>query len=88
MLQFATRSCEMFAGVFLDTQLKVLPFEELFRGKIDGCSVHPREVVNVAPHHNAAALIFAHYVPRNIMRTITPRASLSLARPTSRLPAN
>jgi DNA repair protein RadC len=38
-------------------------FEELFRGTIDGASVHPREVVKRALEHNAAALILAHNHP-------------------------
>jgi hypothetical protein len=33
---------------------------ELFRGTIDGASVHPREVVKLALARNAAALVLAH----------------------------
>ncbi|HEY7872029.1 MAG TPA: UPF0758 domain-containing protein, partial [Rudaea sp.] len=36
---------EVFACVFLDNRHRILGFEELFRGSIDGASVHPREVV-------------------------------------------
>ncbi len=63
MAQLATRPYEVFSGVFLDNKHRVLAFEELFRGTIDGCSVHPREVLQRALHHNAAALIFAHNHP-------------------------
>ena len=41
-------------------------FEELFRGSIDGASVHPREVVRRCLVHNAAAVIFAHNHPSGI----------------------
>ncbi|AHK77975.1 hypothetical protein M911_00775 [Ectothiorhodospira haloalkaliphila] len=57
---------EVFACVFLDNRHRVLAFEELFRGTIDGASVHPREVVRRALHHNAAALILAHNHPSGI----------------------
>jgi DNA repair protein RadC len=35
---------EVFACLFLDNRHRVIAFEELFRGSIDGASVHPREV--------------------------------------------
>jgi len=62
-LQLAERPYEVFACLFLDTRHRVLAFEELFRGTIDGCSVHPREVVKAALAHNAAAVILAHNHP-------------------------
>ena len=51
---------EVFACLFLDNRHRVICFEELFTGTIDGASVHPREVVKRALFHNAAAIIFAH----------------------------
>ena len=57
---------EVFATLFLDNQHRVIEFEELFSGTIDGASVHPREVVRRALHHNAAALILAHNHPSGI----------------------
>ncbi|MEA3411035.1 MAG: DNA repair protein RadC [Pseudomonadota bacterium] len=57
---------EVFACLFLDNRHRVIAFEELFRGTIDGASVHPREVVRRALHHNAAALIFAHNHPSGV----------------------
>ncbi|KOR29145.1 hypothetical protein TI04_09340 [Achromatium sp. WMS2] len=54
---------EVFACLFLDTRHRVIEYEELFRGTIDGASVHAREVVRRALHHNAAAVIFAHNHP-------------------------
>ena len=57
---------EVFAVLFLDSQHRVLAFEELFRGTIDGASVHPREVIRRALAHNAAALILSHNHPSGI----------------------
>ena len=59
-------SYEVFACLFLDNQHRVLQFEELFRGTIDGASVYPREVAKKALLHNAAAVIFAHNHPSGI----------------------
>ena len=57
---------EVFACLFLDNRHRVIAFEELFRGTIDGASVHPREVVKHALHYNAAALILAHNHPSGV----------------------
>ena len=57
---------EVFACLLLDNQNRVIRFEELFRGTIDGASVYPREVVKVALEHNAAAVIFAHNHPSGV----------------------
>jgi len=57
---------EVFAALFLDNRHRVLAFEELFRGTIDGASVHPREVVRRALALNAAAVIFSHNHPSGI----------------------
>ena len=57
---------EVFACLFLDNRHRLIRFEELFRGTIDGASVHPREVVRQALAHNAAALILAHNHPSGV----------------------
>jgi DNA repair protein RadC len=57
---------EVFACLFLDTRHRIIDYEELFRGTIDGASVHPREVVRRALQHNAAAVIFAHNHPSGV----------------------
>jgi DNA repair protein RadC len=38
----------------------------MFRGTIDGASVHPREVVRRCIAHNAAAVILAHNHPSGV----------------------
>ncbi len=57
---------EVFACLFLDTRHRVIRYEELFRGTIDGASVHPREVVRKVMATNAAAVIFAHNHPSGL----------------------
>ncbi len=57
---------EVFAGLFLDNRHRVIEYQELFRGTIDGASVHPREVVRAAMKCNAAAVIFAHNHPSGV----------------------
>jgi len=57
---------EVFACLFLDNRNRVIKFEELFSGTIDGASVHPREVVKRALDHNAAAVILAHNHPSGV----------------------
>ncbi len=54
---------EVFACLFLDTRHRVLAFEVLFQGSIDGASVYPRQVVKRTLAHNAAALILTHNHP-------------------------
>jgi DNA repair protein RadC len=57
---------EVFAVVYLDNRHRVIGFEELFRGTIDGASVHPREVVKQALAKNAAAVILTHNHPSGL----------------------
>lgn len=78
-------SYEVFGCVFLDNRHRVICFEEMFRGTIDGASVHPREVVLQALKHQAAAVIFAHNHPSGIAepshsdRQITQKLKKSLS---------
>ncbi len=77
---------EVFACLFLDNRHRVITFEELFQGTINGASVHPREVVKKALSHNAASVILAHNHPsgvaepseadRNITRQLTKALAL------------
>ena len=57
---------EVFACLFLDNRHRVICFEEVFRGTLDGASVHPREVVKLALSRNAAAVILAHNHPSGV----------------------
>lgn len=76
---------EVFAALFLDNQHRLLAFERLFAGTIDGATVYPREVVKHALRINAAALIVAHNHPSGVAepsqadRRLTERLRESLA---------
>jgi hypothetical protein len=52
--------------LYLDKRHRLIQFEELFRGTIDGASVHPREIVKLALQRNSAAVIVAHNHPSGI----------------------
>ena len=54
---------EVFGVLFLDNRHRLLAFEILFYGTIDGAEVHPREVARAALRHNAAAIIVTHNHP-------------------------
>ena len=57
---------ESFCIIYLDNRHRVLGFQELFRGTIDGTSVYPREVVKESLNKNAAAIILAHNHPSGV----------------------
>jgi DNA repair protein RadC len=59
----AGKQDEHFAAAFLDNRHRLLAFETLFRGTVDGASVHARVVVRRALELNAAALLLAHNHP-------------------------
>ena len=61
----------MLNSTLLDNRHRLIEFVELFRGTIDGASVHPREVVKEALKHNAAAVIFVHPHPSGIAEAST-----------------
>jgi len=71
MLKLGTREFETFCCLYLDNRHRLIEFVELFRGTIDGASVHPREVVKEALKHNAAAVIFVHPHPSGIAEAST-----------------
>ncbi len=79
------RPYEVFCCLYLDNRNRLITIEELFRGTIDGASVHPREVVRQAMTHNAAAVIFAHNHPSGVAEpsqadeAITQRLKSALA---------
>ena len=57
---------EVFGFLALDNRHRLIQYVELFRGTIDGASVHPREVVKTALQLNAAAVILCHNHPSSI----------------------
>ena len=77
---------EMFVCLFLDTRHRLICYEELFRGTIDGATVYPREVVKRALVLNASAVIVGHNHPSGVAepseadRSITAKLARALAR--------
>ncbi len=60
------REHEVFGCLFLDNRHRLLVFEELFRGTLNGTAVYPREIVKRALEHNAAAVILVHNHPSGV----------------------
>jgi DNA repair protein RadC len=60
------RDAESFCLLLLDSRSRVIEFVELFRGTIDGASVHPREVVKLVLAHGAASVILVHNHPSGV----------------------
>lgn len=85
LAQLRHQRSEVFALLLLDSQHRLIRFEAMFQGTIDGASVYPREVVLAALKHNAAAVIFAHNHPSGVAepseadRHITKRLQQALA---------
>ena len=84
-LHIAPQVHEVFGVIFLDARHRVLAFEILFHGSIDGASVYPRQVVKRSLAHNAAAAIFVHNHPSGCKepsqadRVLTARLKEALA---------
>jgi DNA repair protein RadC len=65
-IKLGTLEHEIFCVLLLDSRHRLIEFVELFRGTIDGASVHPREVVKLALSKNAAALVVCHPHPSGV----------------------
>jgi DNA repair protein RadC len=84
-LRMGERKFEVFGCVFVDNRHRIIAFEELFQGTIDGASVHPRVVVQRALELNVAAVLFAHNHPSGVAepsmadQRITERLKSALA---------
>jgi len=57
---------EIFAVTLLDKRHRVIEYVGLFRGTIDGASVHPREVVKLVLDKGAAACLLVHNHPSGV----------------------
>ena len=79
------RDREVFSCLYLDSQHRLLRYDDLFFGTLDGAAVYPREVAVRALQYRAGALIFAHNHPSGVAqpsaadRRITERLSSALA---------
>ena len=57
---------EVFGLILVDRRNRVIECVELFRGTIDGASVHPREVVKLVLEKSAAACLLFHNHPSGV----------------------
>ncbi|MEQ9396139.1 RadC family protein [Haliea sp.] len=65
-LQIANERDEYFVCMFLDSQHRMIAFERMFRGTVDGAAVYPRVVLRRSLELNAAAVIFTHNHPSGV----------------------
>lgn len=54
---------EVFGVLFVDAQLRIIEFKQMFRGTLTAATVHPREIVKEALALNAAAVLLCHNHP-------------------------
>ena len=54
---------EIFKVMFLDSQNCVVEIEGIFEGTLNASAIYPREIIQGAIKHSAAALIFIHNYP-------------------------
>ena len=54
---------EIFKVMYLDSQNRVVEIADLFEGTLNASAIYPREIIQGAVKHNAAALIFVHNHP-------------------------
>ncbi len=62
-IHLGARDHEVFGLLHLDTQHRLIAVEDLFRGTLDGASVHTRDVVQSVLQHRTAAVIVYHNHP-------------------------
>ena len=66
IIRIATLPHEIFTLIYVDKRHRFIAAQDLFRGTLDGASVHPREVVIDALKHQAAVVILVHNHPSGV----------------------
>ncbi|WP_404401151.1 DNA repair protein RadC [Idiomarina seosinensis] len=64
--QLRHQAREVFVVLLLDSQHRLLRYQELFHGTINAAPVYPREVLKMVMQYNAAAVILAHNHPSGV----------------------
>jgi len=62
-LKLSMEKREIFSGIMLDAQVRVIDYREFFVGTLSSCAVYPREVVRDCITENACSIIFLHNHP-------------------------
>ena len=78
LAQLRDRPYEVFCCLYLDNRHRLIAFEELFRGTLNGASVYPREVLRQTLFHNAASVILAHNHPSGVLEPSQPDESITV----------
>ena len=65
--QLRDKKNETFVALFLDSQNRILAYEELFSGTINKTTIHTRPIIEKVFKLNAAAIIFAHNHPSGVV---------------------
>jgi DNA repair protein RadC len=65
-LRMADYRHEVFGCLLLDNRHRIIAVREMFQGTIDGASVYPRVVVQLAMETNAAAMVLFHNHPSGV----------------------
>lgn len=54
---------EVVIGIYLDNAKQLICFKELFRGTVNECNIHPREIFKYAVSSSASSIILVHNHP-------------------------
>lgn len=65
-LKLAELEHEVFSVLWLDSQNRLIEYQEMFRGTLTQTSVYPREIVKAGLAINAAAVILVHNHPSGV----------------------
>jgi DNA repair protein RadC len=76
-LEIAALRYQVFGVLLLDARRRLIRSEILFRGTIDACSVHPREVARVVVEADAAAVVLFRNDPSGVAEVREADGSLA-----------
>jgi len=65
-LKLRTKKREVFSVLFLDSQNKLIEYDEMFKGTISSASVYPREIARKALLLNCSSVILSHNHPSGV----------------------
>lgn len=57
---------EVVGCIFLNNQLRLIQYQEMFNGTVNQSAIYPREIVKAALRLNASAIIMAHNHPSGV----------------------
>ena len=66
-LKLSLEQREIFSGISMDVQQRVINYREFFTGTLSACAVYPREVVKACMEDNAGTMICLHNHPSGVL---------------------